>query len=202
LTRPGAEALDACPGRPTIRSMGKWLLVIAMVLAATSAVADQCPAPRDRAAEKAELLRELRTARNEASAQVVTQSLWRIWMDAPDARAQELLDRGLGLLRRADYGRARAVLGELVEYCPAYAEGWNQRAFAAYLSGDYAAALTDLDRALTLDPHHVPALSGKGLTLIELGQNDAGQVALRDAVRLNPWLRERALLTIPLGTEL
>ena len=94
------------------------------------------------------------------------------------------------------------MLDDLVAYCPDYAEGFNQRAFAAFLAEDYAAALTDLDMALAIMPDHVAALSGKALTLMGLGRHDEAQVVLREALKLNPWLGERALLVDPPGQEL
>ena len=85
---------------------------------------------------------------------------------------------------------------------PDFAEGWNQRAFAAFLAEDYAAALADLDVALGIMPDHVAALSGKALTLIGMGRNDEAQEVLRAAVKLNPWLGERALLVEPPGKDI
>jgi tetratricopeptide (TPR) repeat protein len=161
-----------------------------------------CPAVPDHAEEKVALLRELRIARDETDAMLITGDLWRIWTDAPDARAQELLDRGMSQMRSFEYAASIETLDELVGYCPDYAEGWNQRAFAAYLSGQNEMALADLDRALSIDPKHVAALSGKALTLMKLGRDDEAQLVLRDAVHMNPWLGERALLTIPLGTDI
>lgn len=161
-----------------------------------------CPTVADQSAEKDRLLQELRFTRDQADAAVISASLWRIWMQAPDDRAQDLLDRGIAQMRAFDYAASIATLGRLIDYCPAYAEGWNQRAFAAFLSGDHASALVDLDQALAIDPRHVPALSGKALTLMHLGRHDEAQLVLRDAVTLNPWLGERALLTIPLGTDI
>jgi tetratricopeptide (TPR) repeat protein len=161
-----------------------------------------CPAVADQSAEKNRLLQELRFTRDQANAAEISAALWRIWMQAPDSRAQDLLDRGIAQMRAFDYGGSIATLGNLIDYCPDFAEGWNQRAFAAFLSGDHESALVDLDRALSIDPRHVPALSGKALTLMHLGRNDEAQLVLRDAVTLNPWLGERALLTIPLGTDI
>jgi Flp pilus assembly protein TadD len=90
----------------------------------------------------------------------------------------------------------------LVEYCPDYAEGYNQRAFASFLRRDYNAALVDLNKALEIMPNHIAALSGKGMTLMGMGRNEEGQEALRGALALNPWLAERALITEPAGTDI
>jgi tetratricopeptide (TPR) repeat protein len=167
------------------------LAVTPQVRAQTVAV---CPAPADRAAEKAPLLRQLRMARDATDAQIITGQLWQIWTAAPDTVAQDLLDRGMTLIRAGDQPGARQLLDELVAYCPDWAEGWNQRAYAAFLMQDYAAALPDLDRALAIDPEHVPALSGRALTLFGLGRADEARQTLRAAVAMNPWLGERVLL--------
>jgi Tfp pilus assembly protein PilF len=180
-------------------------LVIALIALSGPAFAQEeavCPSGPDHSVRKETLLNQLRRARNQMDAMQITSQLWAIWTDAPDSLAQELLDRGMAEMRASDYAASRATLTDLVTYCPDYAEGWNQRAFAAYLSGDNTSALADLDRAVSLDPVHVPALSGMALTLMNLGRDAEAQVVLRDAVELNPWLGERVLLTIPLGTEL
>ena len=113
-----------------------------------------------------------------------------------------MLQEGLALNRMGDRSASRAALSELIGYCPNYAEGYNQRAFAAFLSGDYEAALVDLDRAIDLQPVHLGALTGKALTLIEMGRTDEAQVVLRTALDINPWLAERALLEGPLERDL
>jgi len=68
--------------------------------------------------------------------------------------------------------------------------------------GAHEGALGDLERALALDPRHVPAISGKALVLMHLGRQEEGQLVLREAVRMNPWIAERSLLTIPMDVEL
>lgn len=176
--------------------------ILFCLMAVPALAQETCPAAPDHTAEKAELLRDLRIARDQTDAQMITGDLWRLWTDAPDGRAQEMLDEGMRLIRAQDYDASEAVLGDLVGYCPDYAEGWNQRAFARFLKGAFDGALDDLDRALAIDARHVPALSGKALVLMHLGRQDEAQIVLREAVRMNPWLSERTLLTIPMDVEL
>ena len=177
--------------------------LLALLLLTTAAQAqDTCPPVPDHTAERAAIMLTISRARNQTEAQFMADRLWQIWTHAPDARAQALLDEGMDRRMAADYTGSRAVLDELVAYCPTYAEGFNQRAFAAFLAQDYPAAMTDLDVALGLMPDHVAAMSGKALTLMGLGRNDEAQEVLRAALKLNPWLGERALLVEPPGTEL
>jgi tetratricopeptide (TPR) repeat protein len=96
-----------------------------------------------------------------------------------------------------------AEFDRLVDYCPDYAEGYNQRAFIHYLRGDYTPALGQLDEALQRQPLHIAALAGKALTLIAMGREAEGQMVLAQALKLNPWLPERGLLRPELlGEEL
>ena len=177
-------------------------LIALILLAGPVWAQDICPAVPDHTAERAQIMAVLAHARDETEAQFMADRLWQIWTDAPDAKAQALLDEGMQRRLDYDFAGSRAVLDDLIAYCPDYAEGWNQRAFAAFLAQDYPAALADLDVALGIMPDHVAALSGKALTLIGMGRNDEAQDVLRAALDLNPWLGERALLVEPPGQDI
>lgn len=176
--------------------------LIPFALCASPVLAENCPPATDYTAR----LNEIYAALNGPDGQLVqrdlTQELWTIWTDAPDAKAQELLDEGMRKRDESDFLGARDVLDQLVEYCPDYAEGYNQRAFASFLRRDFEAALYDLNKAIELMPNHVAALAGKGLTLIGLDRDEDAQEALRAAVALNPWLSERSLLTELAGQDI
>lgn len=175
------------------------LTVLALPAFAQDAV---CPAVPDRQDEKFALLGELSISRDPTEASLISGFLWQIWTDAPDDAAQQMLNEGMALRMQGDLAGSVTLLDNLVAYCPDYAEGWNQRAFSSYLQRDFTAALADLDAAIALDPHHIPAISGKALTLFGLGREDEGQDVLRQALSLNPWLSERALLREPDGTDI
>ena len=173
--------------------------LFAFMLIASPAFADTCPAVMDQSALQAELLEQIQTAETEAVARPLSNAMWEIWIKAPDSAAQELLDTGTERLRIADFDAAIAAFDALVAYCPDYAEGYNQRAYAHFLRKDFAPALTDLDLAIERNPVHVAAIAGKALTLMGLGRDQEAQDVLREAVALNPWLSERHLLK---GTDL
>jgi tetratricopeptide (TPR) repeat protein len=178
----------------------KWM--IALCFSAAPALAQVCPPVTDHSARFDEIVTALGEARGEGDARVLTQELWSLWTDAPDATAQALLDEGMQRRSNYDFLGARNVLTRLVEYCPDYAEGYNQRAFASFLGQDFESALADLDRAIEITPNHIAALSGKALTLMGLGRNEEAQETLRAAVEMNPWLQERSLLQEPIETDL
>ncbi|MGR3344364.1 MAG: tetratricopeptide repeat protein [Paracoccaceae bacterium] len=165
-------------------------------------LAQTCPPVRDQSARFDALVAQIQSAPDERAARVLSIQLWEIWMFAPDDKAQGLLDHGMERFRVHDFDPAIAAFDELIEYCPHYAEGYNQRAFANFLQQDYALALEDLDLALERNPNHIAAMSGKALTLMELGRHEAGQAVLREALKLNPWLVERHRLTEVPGEDI
>lgn len=180
----------------------RFALAAVMVALSGPALAQACPAAPDHVAAETQLLDQLANARTERDGQRIGNALWELYLDAPDAKAKAMLSEGMALRR---YGELRAsilALDGLIDYCPDYAEGWNQRAFTYYLSANFESALRDLDRALALSPRHVPAMSGKALTLIGLGQGMEAQKILREALDLNPWLPERVYLMGPKGEKL
>lgn len=176
--------------------MSRIALFLALLLAGAPAIAQTCPPqPVDEVARKT-LHAELRAAPDEQSARTAMDGLWRIWRRAPDERAQELLDSGIERIHLYDFDMAISAFDALVEYCPGYAEGYNQRAFAYFLKQDYAAALGDLEHTLSISPQHIGALAGKGLTLMGLGRDREALRALEAAVTLHPYLKERGLIDV------
>lgn len=174
----------------------------ATLIVAASVANAECPPQPNIQAEQDRILAEVRVAPNEMAARQLSNGLWELWAKAPDDHAQELLDQGMGARAVANYERALEFLNELVVYCPGYAEGYNQRAFVNFLSGDFEMALADLDLALERRPTHVAALAGKAMTLIGLGRDQDAQIVLREALALNPWLSERRFLIEPDAKDL
>lgn len=178
------------------------LLSLLCVVAAGSGAWAACPAAPDIRASEDALFAQAREAQTERVGRGISRELWKLWATAPDTEAQELLDQGMAARASFDFVRATEMFDRLTAYCPDYAEGYNQRAFVNFLREDYAQALVDLDLALDRSPRHVAALSGKALTLMGLGRQDDAQEVLREAVKLNPWISERGLLTDPPGEDL
>jgi len=183
----------------------RWVAttIFAVVVCVPLAVrAEVCPPPPDQSGAFQQLIEQVQAAPNEISARLITNQMWEIWATAPDAKAQDMLDRGLQY--RSDYNLDAAIeaFNELIAYCPDYAEGYNQRAFIRFIRQDYSNALEDLQLALERSPDHIAALSGKALTLFGLGRMTDGQRVLREAVDMNPWLPERGMLVVDPGEDL
>ena len=173
-----------------------------LAISAGGALADTCPAAPDHRVKMTALIIQVRQAKTEGAARQITNQMWELWADAPDEPAQVVLDKGMRLRRSYDLLRALGELDRLVAYCPNYAEGYNQRAFASFLARDFEAALTDLNRAIDLIPNHIAALSGRGMTLLGLGREDEANASIRAALALNPWLAERAMIVEPDGVDI
>jgi Flp pilus assembly protein TadD len=154
----------------------------------------ECPDAPDHTAALADLSAQARAAGTEAEGRAISDQMWELWLDAPDAQARTVLDRGMRMRESYDFLGAVVEFTRLIEYCPDYAEGYNQRAFAYFLRQEFEAARADLDRAVALSPAHVGALSGRALTLMQLGETDAARRDLQAALALNPWLSERHLM--------
>ena len=176
--------------------------ILFALIASCPIAAFSCPQGTDYAALQSRIIAELQVSAGPTAAHPLTQALWETWLDAPDAKAQAMLDRGMQLREGMDYFGSRVALDALVAYCPDYAEGYNQRAFSSFLTRDYGAALADLDRAIALLPNHIAAISGRGLTLMGLGRLQEADDTLRAALALNPWLTERQYLIAPESTDI
>jgi tetratricopeptide (TPR) repeat protein len=160
-----------------------------------------CPVIVDVTGEKDAMLERLAAATDYSTSRRAADAVWAYWQTAPDAQAQEWLDEGLALIRYADYEKAKLVLGSLVEYCPAYGEGYNQLAFAQYLAQEYDASAGSLRQAMALEPQHFGAIAGMGLIAHKRGNLGAAKIWIKRALKVHPFLNERVILDIPEKTD-
>lgn len=185
------------------RSPTRPVLLVAVLIAGTAAPAlAACPPPMQFAERKAELMEAVRAARDPNAGGFLSRQLLRIWAVAPDRQAQTLLDLGMARRGRGDLAGALVAFEALIDYCPAYAEGYAQRGFLRLEQGREAPALGDFDAALMRAPDHVGAMAGRATALMSLGRVDDGRAALEAALRLNPWLPARGLTIAPRDTPL
>lgn len=175
---------------------GMRLFVAALLVSLSTAFAaesEPCPSAPDHSDRLKLLIAQIQKAETEMAAREISNQMWELWADAPDESAQAVLDRGMSRRNGWDLLGALQEFDRLIDYCPDYAEGYNQRAFVNFLRQDFASALSDLDRTLELSPSHIAAMSGRALTLMGLQRMDEAREALAEALALNPWLPERHL---------
>lgn len=159
-----------------------------VAILAMAALAQQ-PDGRDR------LFDALKNAPTEAAGRMAENAIWEYWMAAGPTEGIRLdVAEAMRARDGYDFDAALEILNGVVADAPDYAEGWNQRAFVHFLKGSLDESLEDIDRALELEPKHFAALSGKAIVLMQQGRVELSQKALRQAVAIHPWLRERSML--------
>lgn len=185
--------------RPTVRPAVFLSLLLIFTVLCLAAL----PTASNATQYQDELFEALKRASNEQEARKIEDDIWHSWLDAaPTPEIREKIDTAMRRRDSYDFQGAKDLLDEVVEEVPDYSEGWNQRAFILFLQGNYEASLDDAERALALEPRHFGALSGKAIILMTLGRVELGQEALRQAVEIHPFLKERHMLIEPEGVEL
>ncbi|HEY9673919.1 MAG TPA: tetratricopeptide repeat protein [Waterburya sp.] len=116
-----------------------------------------------------------------------TVQLWRIWFHQKGQYGLELLERSQLLLEAGDTKQAEALLTELIEAQPDFAEAWNRRAVLYYTLGEYEKSRRDCQEVLKLNPVHFGALHGLGLCYAALGEYRAAIQAFRKALDIQPY---------------
>jgi len=114
------------------------------------------------------------------------QALWLLWTRSGDAAIDKLMAAGIEQMQAGRHAEAIATFGEIIRRKPAFAEGWNKRATAYFLAGDYQHSLADCDQVLKRNPQHFGALSGYGQIYLRLEQYEKAIEYWRRALRVNP----------------
>jgi tetratricopeptide (TPR) repeat protein len=114
------------------------------------------------------------------------QALWLIWSRSGDTAIDQLLERGVDEMQSGRSREAIATFSEVIRRRPAFAEGWNKRATALYLAGEFQRSLADCDEVLKRNPRHFGALSGAGLIHLALEQHRQALQWFRRALEVNP----------------
>lgn len=176
-----------------VRAAIRILVVLAAVATAAAA---------DRAAQLDALFERLAAAKTEAEGRAIEGQIWQLWTVGPDDAATDRMARVLERRRAYDFAEALALSEALTEDYPGWAETWNQKATLLFLTERPDASLDAIERVLALEPRHFGALAGKAIILMRQGRARLAQQALRRAVALHPWLRERGLLVPDPGQDL
>lgn len=154
-------------------------------------------------AEREWLFEALRTAPTEQIGDAIADQIWRFWFrQGPDEQSNQIMARAMERRESHDYAGAIEQLDELVTVAPGWAEAWNQRATILFFQEKFDRSLEDVEKVLALEPKHFGALAGKGVILMHQGRVELGQQALREAVKVHPWLKERGMLLKAPGQDL
>lgn len=116
-------------------------------------------------------------------------AVWRLWSRSGDPDVDTLLVSGIEQMNEGHMGQAVETFTRVTERKPEFAEGWNKRATAYYLIGDYEQSLKDCDEVMQRNPQHFGALSGYGLIYVRLGDLERALGYFQRALEINPNLQ-------------
>jgi len=123
---------------------------------------------------------------DETVREIAEEALWTVWSRSGDARVDDLFNRGVSEMNAEHLDDAIATFTRIIELKPDFAEGWNKRATAYYLAGDYRHSLADCDEVIKRNPKHFGALSGYGQIYLQLDRPDKALEYFRRALAVNP----------------
>jgi tetratricopeptide (TPR) repeat protein len=118
--------------------------------------------------------------------ELAEQALWQVWSRSGDAQADRLLAAGMAQMSGGRFKEAIATFTRVIRRKPGFAEGWNKRATAYYLDGNYPKSLADCAEVMKRNPQHFGALSGYGQIYFQLEEYDKALEYFRRALAVNP----------------
>jgi tetratricopeptide (TPR) repeat protein len=116
-------------------------------------------------------------------------AVWQLWSRSGDAEIDALLESGTRYMNDGRMAQAVDIFTQITVRKPDFAEGWNKRATAYYLIGDYDQSLQDCDEVMKRNPHHFGALSGYGLIYVKRGELEHALEYFEKALDINPNMR-------------
>jgi tetratricopeptide (TPR) repeat protein len=117
---------------------------------------------------------------------IAEEALWAVWSRSGDAQVDDLFREGVAQMSGGRLREAIETFTRIIERKPDFAEGWNKRATAYFLAGDYRRSLADCDEVIKRNPQHFGALSGYGRIYLQLDEPDKALEYLRRALAINP----------------
>jgi len=109
-----------------------------------------------------------------------------VWTRAAGDKDRTQLDTIIRLNAARQFGEVVRMASDLIEHTPAFAEAWNQRAYAHHALGHYNQSVRDCHEALEINPYHFIAAVGMGRAYLELGNPVFALESFRRALQLNP----------------
>lgn len=135
------------------------------------------------------LFERLKDEENAEDANLIAESIWAIWLDSTSDSVNLLLRRGTAAEKRGDDKLARILYDHVTRLSPDYAEGWSRSARLAIEEGDLSRALSEVTRALVIEPRHFYAFWTLGNIFERIGNTDAAYEAYSQANALYPELK-------------
>ncbi|MEZ5778025.1 MAG: tetratricopeptide repeat protein [Paracoccaceae bacterium] len=110
----------------------------------------------------------------------------REWSKSGSPAMDLLLKRGQAAMEAGDLEAAVEHFTALTDHAPDFAEGWNARATAYFLMGQFGPSVADIQRTLALNDHHFGALTGLGIILEQLGRDASAREVYAASLAIHP----------------
>lgn len=131
------------------------------------------------------LLRALRDPDGQVR-RVAEAALWAVWSRSGDDAIDYILEIGVAQMREGQVQASVETFSEIIGRRPDFAEGWNKRATAYYMLGDWRRSAADCDEVLRRNPQHFGALSGYGMIWLQLDEPTRALERFEQAIAVNP----------------
>jgi tetratricopeptide (TPR) repeat protein len=142
----------------------------------------------DKMGEIDALFQTLHATKDRDEAKAAETRILTLWLESGSDTIDLLMGWVITAIEDKDYAAALDLLDRVTSMKPEYAEGWNKRATVYFLLDDYSKSVSDIRRALALEPRHFGALSGLGMIMRSLGDNKGAMAAFRQALEADPFL--------------
>lgn len=120
--------------------------------------------------------------------QMAEHALWSIWFRCGSAEANQELCRGTRAMNRRDFDGAIEHFTRAIASDAGFAEAYNQRAIAYYLTERYDSSIEDCRRTVERMECHFGAWAGMGHCLAHEGRLAEAVVSYDKALAINPHL--------------
>lgn len=125
-------------------------------------------------------------------------SLWLIWSRSDNDDVDKMLNDGKKLIENEKFSEAIEQFTAVIEVDPNFAEGYNQRAIACFVMGEWEKAIEDCKQTVKLNTYHFGAYAGMGHAYLRLGKIVEAIEAYKQALTINPNLLSIAKVIIQL----
>ena len=131
------------------------------------------------------LVENLKNIDNRVSINTET-SLWNIWSRSGNDDVDKMLNVGKKHIKNEKFSEAIEQFTTVIEAVPTFAEGYNQRAIACFVIGEWEKAIEDCKQTVKLNPYHFGAYAGMGHAYLRLGEIEEAIEAYKQALTINP----------------
>ncbi|ESY81848.1 hypothetical protein X740_08335 [Mesorhizobium sp. LNHC221B00] len=148
------------------------------------------------------LFTDLKRERNEKAAERIAGNIWNEWSQSGSASIDLMMQWSQKAIENQKFDVALDFLDQVVTLQPSYAEGWNRRATVHFMMKNYGKSMSDIDRALQLEPRHFGALSGLAQIMALTGHKQSALEAWQKVLVIYPMMRSAQDQVATLSEEL